>query len=233
MAVDNNTILAKAKLFGTDDYAQRVPDASQVGITQVQEFLFAPMNRMYLNQFSNFLVNRIAAHYIRQKAFENPLAFLKNEKIEYGQTVEETAFKWIKAHSFCSDDMVTETMLKTHYPSGVSAFHSVNRKDRYPISYNPSDLKQAFEREYGLNDFVAAITQVPMNSDNYDEYKIMVHLLGEFYEHHGMFNVHVDLPQDEATARALSRIMSKLSPGSPLIRCIEMRARDTSSRRAR
>ena len=205
MAVDNNTILAKAYLHGTNDYQQRVPHGSQTSVRQVQEFLFAPMNRMYLNQFSNFLVNRIASHYIRQKAFENPLAFLKNEKIEYGQTVEETALKWIKAHSYCSDDMATETMLKTHYPDGMSAFHSVNRQDKYPISWNVVDLRRAFDREYGLNDFVAAITQVPMNSDNNDEYNLMVQLFAEFYNAHGMFNVHVDEPEDEASARALLR----------------------------
>lgn len=205
MAINNNTILASAWLNGTNDYQQRVPRVSEVGVRGVQEFLYAPMNRAYLNQFANFLVNRIGGHYIRQKRFENPLAFLKNEQLPYGQTVEETAFKWVKAHSFNSDDMTTETLLKTHYPDGVSAFHSVNRKDVYEISYNNADLKMAFTSETGLNDFVSAILDVPINSDNYDEYQIMKQLFAEFDNAHGMFRVKIDAVNDEATAKAALR----------------------------
>lgn len=202
---DNATILAAAWLHGTSDYQQRVPKASQVGVRQVQEFLFAPMNRLYLNQFTDFLIQRLAGHYIRQKEFENPLAWLKNEQLTHGQTVQETAFKWLRAHSYNSDDMATSTILKTHYPEGASAYHSVNRRDRYQISYTYEQLREAFESEYGLNDFISAITMLPRNSDNYDEYQIMKQLFAEFHNAHGMFTVHVDEPTDESTAKALLR----------------------------
>lgn len=206
MSVNNVTLLDAAwKAIGTNDYQQQVPRASQAGVAQVMEFLFAPMNRMYLNQFSNFLVNRIATHYIRQKSYKNPLAFLKNEDIPFGQTVEETAFKWVKAHSFNSDDMATETVLKTHYPEGVSAFHSVNREDVYEVSHNWTALKQAFTTEYGLNDYIAAILQLPSNKDNWDEFNIMKELFAEYERYHGMYSVHVDEPTDEDTAKGLLR----------------------------
>lgn len=208
MATNNATLLDAAwKAIGTNDYQQRVPRASQVGVAQVAEFLFAPMNNMYLNQFSNFLLNRIATHYIRQKSFTNPLAFLKNEDIPYGMTVEETAFKWLKAHSFNSDDMATETVLKTHYPDGASVFHSVNRQDVYEVSHNWAQLKTAFTSEYGLNDYIGAILELPRNSDNFDEYQIMKNLFAEYERYHGMFNVHVDEPTDEASAKALLRTL--------------------------
>lgn len=208
MAVNNATLLDAAwQAIGTNDYQQRVPRASQVGVAQVQEFLFAPMNRMYLNQFSNFLVNRIATHYIRQKSYRNPLAFLKNEDIPFGMTVEETAFKWLKAHSFNSDDMATETVLKTHYPDGATAFHSVNRQDVYEVSHNWAQLKTAFISENGLNDYIGAILELPANSDNYDEYRIMLNLFAEYNRYHGMFKVHVDEPTDEASAKSMLRVL--------------------------
>lgn len=211
MAVDNNTILAAARLHGTSDYQQRVPSATQAGVQGVAEYLFAPMNRQYLNQFANFLINRIGSHYIRQKEFENPLGFLKNDMIPFGQTVEETALKWIKAHSYNSDDMATETMLKTHYPEGASAFHSQNRRDRYPISWSWQDLKTAFTSDTGLNDFIGAILTVPRNSDNYDEYKIMLNLIAEFEAAHGIRKELVAEPTDEASSKALLRKLRELA----------------------
>lgn len=205
MAESNASILAAAWLAGTNTYQQSVPKVSQVGVRQVQEFLFAPMNRMYLNQFTNFLIQRLAGHYIRQKEFNNPLAWLKNEQLNYGQTVQETAFKWLRGHSYNSDDMATSTILKTHYPEGSSAYHSVNRRDRYAISFTQYQLREAFESEYGLNDFISAVTQTARNRAELDEFAIMKNLLAEFHNEHGMFSVHVDEPTNEDSARALLR----------------------------
>lgn len=211
MALDNASIMAAAYLHGTSDYQQRVPRVSQAGVARVAETLFAPGNGDLMNQFSNFLINRIGTQYIRQKAFKNPLGFLKNDTVPFGATIEETALKWVKGHSFNADDMATETVLKTHYPDGVSAFHSQNRQDIYETSFNPYANKRAFVQEAGLNDLLAASLESVYNADEYDTYTITKQLFAEYDRYHGMFKKKVEAVDDETTAKALLRTLREFA----------------------
>lgn len=203
MATNNATILEAAWLNGSNDYQQRVPQASTVGVDRVAKFLYEPYNRRYLNEFSSFLFGRIAQQYVHQKAWKNRLRFLKKDTMPYGMTIEETALKWVKAHSHNNNDIETETILKTHYPQGMSVFHSQNRKDVYEISVNHDDLRTGFNNETGLTDYVSAVMQVPINSDEYDEYRIMLQLFAKMHEYHGFYMEKIDMPNDEASARAM------------------------------
>lgn len=194
MATTNQTIIESVYLAATNDYQQRVPDPTQSSIASTMEFLFDPMNQMYLNQFMDILVNRIAMTYVRSKRWDNPLAAFKGAKINYGSTIQEIAPKWIAAHSY--DDM-SETLLKLRRPEAAAWYHSQNRRDRYDITINEDELRTAFESEMGLNNLVASIMEVPMSSDNYDEYRIMVQLLAEYHHRWGFFKHHLDaVPTD-------------------------------------
>ena len=66
MAVKNSTILDQVWLSATNDYQQRIPRASQEGVTKVAKALFQPMNRNYYNEFVNALINRIGLTVVRQ-----------------------------------------------------------------------------------------------------------------------------------------------------------------------
>ena len=166
MAVNNQTILEKVYLSATNDYQQRIPDPTQNAISATMDALFDPMNRRYYNQFIDALVNRIAFTYVRGKAWRNKLAPFKGPKLNYGSTIQEIAPKWVKAHSY--DDEAT-TLLKMHRPEAQAWYHSQNRRDRYEITVNHDELRTAFTDEYGLNNLVAKIMQVPSNSAEYDE----------------------------------------------------------------
>lgn len=199
MAATNQTIIESVYLAGTNDYQQRVPDPTQSSISETMEFLFDPMNKMYLNQFIDVLINRIAMTYVRSKRWDNPLAVFKGQKINYGSTIQEIAPKWIAAHSY---DDADETLLKLARPEAEAWYHSQNRRDRYDISINHAELRTAFTEEYGLNNFIAAIMEVPMSSDNYDEYRIMVQLIAEYEHRWGFFKHHLDaVPTDEETGK--------------------------------
>lgn len=204
MAVKNATILAKMYLEGTNDYQQRVPNPSQATISQTRDAIFSPMNNMIYNQFIDTLVNRIGFTFVHQNAWKNPLAVFKSGKYNYGSTIQEIGVNWIKAHTY-EDDL--ETLLKMHRPEVQQAFHTLNRQDQYPISITRPELQQAFTTEYGLNDLVAAVMQAPINSDNYDEYCIMKQLIGGYEDKFGFFKVHVEEPDDEATAKAVLRLL--------------------------
>lgn len=199
MPTNNQTILEKVYLAGTNDFQQRVPNPSQNTIAAVSKFLFNPMNRIYFNQFMDILVNRIAFTYVRGEKWNNKLSVFKGQKVNYGSTIQEVAFEWIKAHSYEYD---AETILKVSKPEGEVIYHSQNRQDKYPISIAYDALRTAFVDEYGINNFIAKAMQVPMNSDEYDEYRIMLQLIAFYEENWGFFKHNLSaVPTDEDTGK--------------------------------
>lgn len=200
MAQDNQTILANAWIEGSNDFQQRIPDPTQGTIAATIDAIFAPMNNRYYNEFVDILINRIGYTYVHQQQFRNPLAVFKKEFMYYGSTVQETFFKWIKAHSY---DDASETLLKLRRPEAEVCYHTVNRQDRYAISVVRQELQQAAAEEYGLNRYIAGIMDIPMNSDEYDEYQIMKNLIAFYESKWGFFKVSGTVPSNEASAKAL------------------------------
>lgn len=185
MPTNNATIISNIFLQGTNDYQQRVPDPSQSTIAQTAAFLFDPLNRRYLNEFVDTLVNRIGLSYVHQQEFNNPLATFKRDRLNYGSTIQEMQVGWIRAHSYNADE---ESLLKLHRPDVAVAYHTVNRQDYYPISIGYDLLRQAFVDEYGLNNLIAGIMAAPKNSDEYDEFNIMKELFKLYNDDYGFFN---------------------------------------------
>lgn len=208
MAQNNNTIMAKAWLAGTNDFQQRIPDPTQAGISATMSALFQPMNGQYFNQFMDILVNRIAYTYVRGQSYKNPLAVFKGNKINYGSTIQEIAPKWIKAHSYEDD---AETLLKLHRPESEVWYHSQNRRDQYPISVNVDELRTAFTDEYGLNNLVAQLMNTPNNADEYDEFNIMKNLIAEYETRWGFYKYHLnDYPADDASGKEFLTVLQTL-----------------------
>lgn len=200
MAVTNSTILGAVKLVGSNDYQQRVPDATATDFASTMRFLFNPMNRKYYNEFINTFVQLIGTQKVHNKLWENPFAPFKGEKLEYGQTIQEVVPKWIKAHAYKDD---VDDLLEVHRPEFESFYHSVNRRDRYDISVNEPELQQAAMQEYGLNKIINSIMNVPINSDNYDEYLIMMQLFSYYEQNWGFFKHKLDaVPTDDTTGKA-------------------------------
>lgn len=204
MASTNSTILEKVWINSSNDYQQRIPNATQGNISKTVRALFDPMNRNYFNDFMNVLVNRIAFSYVRSKVWENKLAVFKGQKINYGSTIQEIAPNWIRAHSYNVSD---ETLLKLNRPEAGVWYHSQNRQDRYDISISYDDLRTAFTEEYGLNNLIAAFMEVPINSDNYDEYRIMMQLIAEYDYSFGFFKKQVTAPTTTTTAQAFLKTL--------------------------
>ena len=199
MATDNHTILHNIWLNGTNDFQQRIPEPTQSNITKVIQTLFDPMNKMYYNQFMDALVMRIGDTFVHQQSFKNPLAIFKKSRMMYGNTLQEIIPKWIRAHSYVDD---AEDVFKMARPDVAAWYHSQNRRDRYDITINRQELRTAFTDSMGLNKLVAAIMDVPMNSDEYDEYRIMLQLIAEYNRHWGFFKHALSAaPTDEATGK--------------------------------
>ena len=199
MATNNTTIAGRVYLSGTNDFQQRVPNPTIEGIDATSKFLFDPMNRRYLNEFVDAFVNRIGTQIVHNNQWENPLTVFKGANLRYGSAIQESALKWIKAHTYDVDDA---TLLKVSRPEAAVWYHTVNRKDRYDITVELPDLQQAFADEMGLNRLIDAIMTVPRNSDNYDEYLCMLNQLAYYEQNWGFFKHQVSAaPTDEVTGK--------------------------------
>ena len=117
MAEKNSTIINSVWMAGSNDFQQRIPNATQSSISETEAALFDPMNVQYLNQFMNILINRIGFTYVRSKSFTNPLAVFKGNKLNFGSTIQDIAPKWLRAHSYIDND---ETLLKINRPELIS-----------------------------------------------------------------------------------------------------------------
>ena len=199
MATDNTTILHDVWLRGTNDFQQRIPEPTQSNIQQVAEHLFDPMNQVYFNQFMDALIMRIGTTYVHQQSFTNPLREFKKPTLTYGNTIQEMIPKWIRAHSYIDD---AEDVFKMARPDARVWYHSQNRRDRYDITINDVELRTAFTDSNGLNKLVAAIMNVPINSDEYDEYRIMMQLIAIYEQKWGFFKHALSAaPTNEATGK--------------------------------
>lgn len=201
MAVKNSTILSKIWLAGTNDYQQRVPDPTQSNVSSTMKCLFSPMNGNLYNQFIDGFVNLIGQQRVNQSVWENPLTPFKGASLQYGSTIQESAPRWIKAHAY---EDAAEDLLRAERPDFAVWYHSMNRQDKYPISIVKPEIQQAFRDEYGLNRVVNSIMNTPINSDNYDEYLLMLNLIAEYERSWGFFKHNLSaFPTDEATGKEL------------------------------
>lgn len=199
MATDNYTILHDIWLRGTNDFQQRVPEPTQSNISKTVAALFDPMNQNYYNQFVDALINRIGTSYVHQQSFRNPLREFKKPQMIYGSTIQEIIPKWIRAHSYIDD---AEDVFKMARPDVRVWYHSQNRRDRYDITINDNELRTAFTESNGLNKLVSAFMRVPINSDEYDEYRIMMQLIAIYEQKWGFYKHALSaVPTDETTGK--------------------------------
>lgn len=199
MALENSVIAEKIWLEAGNDYQQRIPNPTINSLEATWRALFKPGNNAYLNQFMDVLVNRIAYTYVHTMEWQNPLVVFKRQKLNYGTTTQEIALNWVKAHAYKDD---VESLLRFHRPEGDVAYHTQNRMDKYPISIVLPELKNAFLDDYGLNRLVAGIMQAPVNSDNYDEYRIALNMLATYEDAYGFYKYPLSaVPTDEATGK--------------------------------
>lgn len=199
MATNNATILNKIWLSGTNDFQQRIPEPTQTNIKEVVDALFEPMNRQYYNQFMDALIMRIGDVYVHSQEWRNPLAVFKKSRMTYGNTLQEIIPKWVRAHAYVDD---AEDVFKMARPDVATWYHSVNRRDMYDITINDIELRTAFDSEDGLARLVAGLLNAPMNSDEYDEYRIMLQLIAFFENEYGFYKHSLSaLPSDDATGK--------------------------------
>ena len=213
MAVNNSTILDRVWLNGSNDYQQRIPRETVSDMDATVSYLFAPENFDLYNQFVNVLINRIGATYVHQQAWRNPLAGFKKADLRWGDKLEEIAVKWVRSHSY-SDVPDVEKLFGDYRPESAVWFHKINRQEYYPISVNREELMMAFAGDgesEGLNNYIAQIMEVPISSDEYDEYRIMLELFAFYEQRMGFFKRNLtSIPSDITDSADSAKTLLKM-----------------------
>lgn len=200
-----NTIWENA----SDDYQNRVPQATRDNIAQVGN---AILNYSHTtNEFLSALVNRISLVMISSKMANNKLAMFKKGMLEYGSDIEEIFVKMAEATPF---DVATaeNEVFKRKKPEVLAMFHRVNREDKYKTTIEEAQIKRAFLSSDGLGKLVAAIVNSLYSADAYDEYILMKQLVADYFTN-VTASKYIDAPKvvDQASAQEFMKKVKQTS----------------------
>ena len=173
-----------------NDYAARVTEATQAGIRETASQIMG--HRPNQNAFLDALVNRIGSVIVRNNSWTNPLAEFKRGMLEFGDTIEEINVGLIQARSYDPNrEYLERDIFGTHTPHVEANYHKVNRQEFYPISIKREQLQQAFLSSTGLYELINSVLEVPMNSDNWDEFLTMCSLFAQYEANGGYHRINV------------------------------------------
>lgn len=191
MPIQNHEALNVIYKNSSQAYRDRVPVATQANISDVYDSITDPTNGNIWNEFETGLVNLVGNQIVRDWTWQNPFAiFKKDGLLPMGAVIEEIAFDLTEAQGY---DVRDDNVFKIQPQKVYSAFHKVNRKDRYQVTILKEELRAAFNSPTGLNDFINRKLSIPGKSDSYDEYLIMRNLLGLAAEKNDLHNVQVTI----------------------------------------
>lgn len=205
--MDNAQILNTVRQYCPQDYQNRVPAVTQGNIeSAIRAF------QTYTADWDTFLgvfLQKIGLQVIRKSEFTNPFSPFKMAPMRLGSKIEEVAINLQKAHAYknnCYD------VFNGDLPDTRVNWHSTNRHDYYSVQAPLEDvMRQAFISDYSLSQYLGALVDNLITSDQADEYLIFKELFAEYATNEGFFNVQVSDVLSAADKAAASRaLVSKM-----------------------
>lgn len=182
-----NTIYDNA----SDIYRERIPVATQNNITEIRDAMLDGDNIVVANEFMSTLLNLIIKQVIHNKLFTNPLKSLKQGTKPLGDTIEEIYSNFIKAETY---DQTGANLLQRKLPDTKTAWHRMNRKDKYKVTINHEELYKAFSSYEKLGSYITSIINSLVNSSELDEYVLTKQLIKEAYDNNAIKVVNIKDP---------------------------------------
>lgn len=205
--MDNAQILNTVRQYCPQDYQNRVPAVTQGNIeSAIRAF------QTYTADWDTFLgvfLQKIGLQVIRKSEFTNPFSPFKMAPMRLGSKIEEVAINLQKAHAYknnCYD------VFNGDLPDTRVNWHSTNRHDYYSVQAPLEDvMRQAFISDYSLSQYLGALVDNLITSDQADEYLIFKELFAEYATNEGFYNVQVSDVLSAADKAAASRaLVSKM-----------------------
>lgn len=207
----NAEIFNTIRRYAPDDYKSRVPAVTQATVADAVQALnsYTPD----WNVFYNILLNRITTTIVRQRSFTNPLAPLKRASQRYGTQIQEMQVNLLRAKSYEKDAMNIYG-LEGREPDIHVKYHTMNRRDKYEITLPMEQvLAGAFDGSSDLSALINSCLSMPMNSDQNDEFLLMMELFKHYQDFNGFYNVHLDDIKQAAGRDAKAEICEQLVEG--------------------
>jgi hypothetical protein len=179
------------------DYQNMVPEATKANI---QETIAGIMSdNITRNEFVSALINRIGSTIVRDISWKNPLAVFKQGMMNFGDTIEEVHLDFIKPTIYEEQrDYLERDVFGQAPPPAKSAFHTLNRKEKFKITLNRDVLRRAFLSDNGLSEMISQIMSVAASSDEWSEFLYMTRLFKTYDDSFGFFRMQIaDLNQFE------------------------------------
>ena len=186
----NAEILNTVRQYAPSDYQNRVPAVTQANVQDAIKALntYSPD----WNVFWNVLLNRIALTLVRQKSFTNPLGYLKRSSIRWGTQIQEMQVNLLRAKEY-KKDALNVFGYEGREPDIHVKYHTMNRRDKYEIVLPMEQvLTGAFTGDEQLSSLLNSCLAQPNNSDQNDEFLLMMNLLKHYQDFQGFYNVHID-----------------------------------------
>ena len=188
--VTNVDMLNAIRSDARRDYQEMIPEATKANI---QETIAGIMSdNITRNEFLSALFNRIGSEIIRDITWKNPLAVFKGGMLNFGDTIEEVHMDLIRPTIYEENrDYLERDVFGQAPPPAKSAFHTINRKEKFKVTFNRDVLRRAFLSENGLSSMLSQTMNVAASSDEWSEFLHMTSLFRTFEEKHGFFRMQI------------------------------------------
>lgn len=170
-------ILNNIRANASEDYAERIPEATRNNIAEVGNALQA-YTPLY-NEFCEALINKIGKTIIESKLFKNKLARFKSGAILTQQDVEEIFIDMAKS-GYEYDPQGSNAMARTEDDNVKVVYHRMNRRNTYDITIGDLDFLRNFRSEATLDAFITQKLNSVYSRAAHDEWLIMKNLLATY-----------------------------------------------------
>lgn len=204
------------------DYQTMVPEATKANI---QETIAGIMSdNITRNEFMSALINRIGSVVVRHLAWNNPLAVFKQGMMNFGDTIEEVHMDYIKPTIYEEQrDYLERDVFGQAPPPVKSAFHTINRKEKFKITFNRDVLRRAFLSDNGLSEMLSQTMAVAASSDQWSEFLYMTRLFKTYEDSFGFYRMQIsdmntfepDKNKVDAALKALRVAANKMQYPTP------------------
>lgn len=188
--LNNLEIMNAIRSDARREYQEMVPEATKANIQEtISDIMSEDITR---NQFMNSLVNRIGSTIIRDIVWRNPLAIFKQGMMNFGDTIEEVHLDMVKPTVYDPNrDYLEKDVFGQARVNSYSAFHKINRREKFKITINESELRRAFLADNGLSQFVSSLMAVSATSDEWSEFLTMCSLFRTYEQEHGFYHIQI------------------------------------------
>lgn len=218
----NIDMLNAIRTDARSDYQNMVPEATKANIQDTIAGIMS--DNITRNQFMNSLINRIGSTIVRDITWKNPLAVFKQGMMNFGDTIEEVHLDFIKPTIYEEQrDYLEKDVFGQAPPPSKSAFHTINRKEKFKITINRDVLRRAFLSDTGLAEMTSQIMAVAASSDEWSEFLTMTKLFKTYDEKYGFFRMQIadmntfepDKNKVDAALKALRVAANKMAYPTP------------------